>query len=290
MNIAPYWARARLGDFFGWGWSFTSQEEAQERAKQTAARNVQRHAEGTLGGESDWYYADRPMREPILREFRDDTGALQALVTRNSQGCLVLNTSGALFVDVDFAPESKPAPAPKPWGGFLGLFAKKPPPPPPPPPTPASPEAHVAAQAEAWTRNHPDWNWRVYRTKAGMRLLATQAVFGPNDDIVEQAFQALDADTLYRRLCHSQQCFRARLTPKPWRCGMAACPAKWPCQSDRETRDFQAWTDLYMRQSARFATCRFITEIGSGAVAQELAPLVAFHDKATLCDQDLPLA
>ncbi len=61
------------------------------------------------------YYLDRPMREPVLREVKKDNGELAAVVTRNSYGCLVLNTARVMFVDVDL-PELKPE------GGFWSRF------------------------------------------------------------------------------------------------------------------------------------------------------------------------
>ena len=40
----------------------------------------------------------------------------------------------------------------------------------------------------------------------------------------DQVFDTLGADPPYRRLCRTQKCFLARLTPKPWRCGVAKPP------------------------------------------------------------------
>ncbi len=67
---------------------------------------------------------------------------------------------------------------------------------------------------------HPDWGWRIYRTKAGFRLLATHRPVFPSEPLAEEAFQEFKADILYRKLCVNQKCFRARLTPKSWRCGV----------------------------------------------------------------------
>ena len=76
------------------------------------------------------------------------------------------------------------------------------------------------AKVENWTRNNPDWGWRIYRTRAGLRLLATHALFDPEAAASDGVFDALGADPLYRQLCKTQKCYRARLTPKPWRCGI----------------------------------------------------------------------
>jgi hypothetical protein len=51
-------------------------------------------------------FADRPIREEILRELRDPWGASEAIVTRNGYGAEVLNTARLLFADIDDPPRS----------------------------------------------------------------------------------------------------------------------------------------------------------------------------------------
>ena len=47
------------------------------------------------------YYADRPLREEVLRRVEGADGTLLGLVTRNAYGCEVLNTDKVMFVDGD---------------------------------------------------------------------------------------------------------------------------------------------------------------------------------------------
>jgi len=149
MNIPQHWHRAQRGEFFGWGWSSENEAAARAMAESQLAKVEQLYAAGELRDRQRRYYSDRPMREPVLREFRAADGTLSALVTRNSYGCLVLNTARALFVDVDF-PEAPPASA-----GLLGrLFGKN--------PAPAPDHAAVAlAKAAAWAASRPGWSWRT---------------------------------------------------------------------------------------------------------------------------------
>lgn len=44
--------------------------------------------------------------------------------------------------------------------------------------------------------------------------------FDPLDAAVSKCFQALGADPTYVRMCRNQRCFRARVSPKPWRIGI----------------------------------------------------------------------
>ena len=212
MNFPPYWARGKSGDFLCWRWSANSLAEAQSLAEQAARQLADRFRAGDFP-ERHGYYPDRPMREPVLREFKNGTGELAAVITRNSYGCQVLNTKRAMFVDIDL-------PEPKPDGLLKRLFGG------PKIPSPDPAQTKAIAKADAWATAHPGWGWRIYRTRAGLRLLATHDIFEADGPIAQAVFESLGADPLYRKLCQAQKCFRARLTPKPWRCGVNAKPAR----------------------------------------------------------------
>jgi hypothetical protein len=61
-------------------------------------------------------------------------------------------------------------------------------------------------------------SWRVYRTCAGFRAICTSKFFRedemPNGQLI---LEKLGSDCRYIKLCKVHNCFRARLTPKPWR-------------------------------------------------------------------------
>lgn len=265
MNFPKFWAKGQSGDFATWRWSNTSAEEAKIEAQKVAQRLAAQFAAGGKPGER-YGYTDRPLREPVLREMRDSSGKLAAVVTRNSYGCQVLNSTDALFVDIDF-----PLGRPK---GLLGwLFGNR----------TATNEAATKdslSKAGAWARAHPGWNWRIYRTKAGLRLLATHAIFDPTDPLCEQVFNAVDADRLYRKLCQTQKCFRARLTPKAWRCKLSHPPARWPFDNAAGEQAFANWDAKYQAACRGKATCLLVDK-GSGQVHAELRELVALHDEMT---------
>jgi hypothetical protein len=63
-------------------------------------------------------------------------------------------------------------------------------------------------------------SYRVYRTCNGCRVICTSRCF-PIDEqhfIGFRLMRFLRCDPLYIALCDRQKCYRARLTPKPWRC------------------------------------------------------------------------
>ncbi len=276
MNFPPFWARGASGDFSCWRWSNQSLADAQSLAIQAAQQLAERFRHGDIP-QHRGYYPDRPFREPVLREIKNRADKTVAAVTRNSYGCLVLNTARAMFVDVDL-------PEPKRPGLFQRLFGK------PEIVPPANSQNDAVAKAELWARNHSDWGWRIYRTRAGLRLLATHAVFDPETAAADGVFDALGADPLYRRLCQTQKCFRARLTPKYWRCDGSRPPARWPFENEKAEIRFQKWQAKYEQHAAAYATCEFMRQIGNRDVHPDVQLILSLHDETTRADSKLELA
>jgi hypothetical protein len=243
-------------------------------------RLAERLRSGTPPRPGDGYYASRPLREPVEGELLDADGTPRALITRNSYGCLVLNTARALFVDIDL-----PEPPRKSAGFFAVLFGKKT----EQPPDDTALQAALAKAAD-WARANAPWQWRAYRTRAGLRLLATHALFEPDAPGTDALFIALDADPLYRRLCKAQKCFRARLTPKPWRCGHHAATDRWPFADARSEQRFEKWKAAYIGASRDYATCELVATIGEAPTHQALSELVTLHDQAARVGSGLELA
>ena len=279
MNFPPFWARAKAVDFVCWRWSFKSMAEAEALAAQALEQLMARFKSGDIPRSSHGgYYPNRPFREQIIREIRNPAGETSAVITRNSYGCLVLNTARVMFVDIDLL-------EPKKSGGlFRRLFGKS------QATQPDNLRTEAIARVENWTRNHPEWGWRVYGTRSGLRLLATQGLVEANSAMADGVFEALGADPLYRKLCKAQQCFRARLTPKPWRCGLREKPARWPWVEAKQEQRFQKWEAKYQGCAANWATCEFVKQIGNPTVHAEVGTILDLHDAPTRAESKLPLA
>lgn len=287
MKFPAYWSRATVEekDGFGkpvrfscWRWSNVSQDDAQQSALAAARRIVQ-----TLiaGDPLDRYgYGSRPLREPVMQQFDAATGEPLAAITQNAYGALVLNTARVLFADVDFAPVS----AGQQIGHFFKRWFDR----------TARPPGEVVRQ-ETYERirkfadDHQRWTARLYRTHSGYRLLATHDLFDPTGDATAAAFDRLGVDPLYRRLCREQESFRARLTPKPWRCGHTANTIPWP-RDEQQQRDFDAWNARYVERQASFATCRLEETFGAGHAHPEAQQVVELHDRLTRAEEELALA
>jgi hypothetical protein len=145
-------------------------------------------------------------------------------------------------------------------------------------------------KVEGLLSDHPQFGLRVYRTMAGLRVLVTHALFDPGADSTRQLMESIGTDPLYVRLCRAQQCFRARLTPKPWRCDHTANHVAWPREDEKERLRFEKWQAKYLERQAKYATCRFLTALGSDAVHPEAEPVIEIHDRLTRCGEALELA
>lgn len=138
---------------------------------------------------------------------------------------------------------------------------------------------------------NPKWNWRVYRTPHGMRLLATHNTFDPRSDDVQACFDFFKADYLYASMCKLQNCFRARVSPKPWRIDMYALEPRtvWPLgEKAKEKRD--AWVTTYDALARNYASCRYLCDVGSGTVCAEAKQVVLAHDEKARALVNLSLA
>ena len=92
------------------------------------------------------------------------------------------------------------------------------------------------------------------------------------------------------RLCKVQECFRARLTPKPWRCSHYVNRTAWPRDGATQQQRFDKWLATYMARQSQYATCRYLSTLGSNAVHADVATIIEVHDKITRCNEPLELA
>ena len=325
MIVPQYWAEGRLQHrdkrrqvtVRRFGWSDVSQADAQANAD----ARVQAALARLVAGEK------LPKREPkipyngaagvpIREEIVGRHG--ETIITRNSYGARCLNTPNVLFVDIDF--QDKPgmrltgaifallllAAGAIAWGlhskwygigaavlavilGYgistrLNNLAQR---------ARGGVEGAVRARIATFIATHPDWHLRLYRTPAGMRVLAMHRTFDPEEPAVAECFHALGADPIYTRMCLNQHCFRARVSPKPWRIGIAAhmrpSPGVWPVKPER-LPDRNRWIEAYEQVARDYASCRFVEDVGSGAVSPEAQAVQVLHDELCQATGAAPIA
>lgn len=276
MNIPKYWAKGEYasgGDrpFIAWQWSDTSfaqaQQLASDKAREIAIKFQNRQ-------QLDRYsYGRNPLREEIIQSIKNAGGNEIGVITRNLYGALVLNAANAMFIDIDF-PEKGSS------GGIGKLFGGK---------TPSQDQVYLQT-IEQWAQTHRDWGIRVYRTFGGLRCLITNELFDPTQETSLALMRELQSDPLYVTLCRQQESFRARLTPKPWRCGANQPPSRYPWDSVSQEHRYREWEQAYQRTAARYTTCRLVKQIGDAAPHPDIAPILAVHDEMACSTNNLSLA
>jgi hypothetical protein len=285
MKIARYWARGKAeaepksGKRFtvgSWRWSELSQEEAEQRAS-VAAQSVARRIEAGAPLPQGYGYGDRPPREEILEEIQDAGGETVAIITRNSYGALVLSTRDLMFIDIDIPLES---PTARFFRMLKSLFGSK----------GDDPESRLQKEIAARANLERSYTFRLYRTCAGFRCAITNKPVSPNDPASKRLLEEFGADPLYVKLCVSQQNYRARLTPKYWRCGARRPPNRFPWTTPEDEQTYRAWEKEYEEQSRQFATCRLVKQFGAQEGGAEFRALIKLHDELTGANTELKLA
>ena len=251
-----------------------------------------------------------PIREEIVEQFGE------TIITRNSYGARCLNSPNVFFADVDFNEGTScsltmrmigilsAAALLLAWWTGSGMVAIV-----------LLVLAIPAGNLLAWAINrsfinsnggseeialarvrnfigkNPNWNVRIYRTPIGMRVLATHQTFDPNEPIVAECFKEIAADRRYVVMCERQACFRARVSPKPWRIGISQRlrGGVWPIDDHRMFHR-KAWIDQYEFVSTSYASCKFIESIGSGMVHNEIRDVIEVHDRLSQANSTLPIA
>jgi hypothetical protein len=127
--------------------------------------------------------------------------------------------------------------------------------------------------------------FRVYETCAGMRLIITGRTFPAGSDESRKILRKFNADPLYAMLCTKQQCYRARLTPKPYRMRLKAHRINYP-RTEPEQQSVEQWLETYKRASDRFATYKFVNEFGRPGHNA----VIKYHDNVTKARESLALA
>ncbi|WP_154402052.1 hypothetical protein [Ornithinimicrobium cavernae] len=263
-----------------WGWSTTSAADA---AQVAAQRLTDVRARLASGAElQPWkYYPRMPLREETLAEITGADGRLLAVVTRNRYGAEVLNTDLFLIADIDL-PE--PARAPGAGGRLLSrLFGRRQ----EPSAAVPTPEQEALERVARFAAARPDLGVQTYRTAAGLRVLVTGGDLPPGTPASEGVLGQLQSDPVYQLLCATHQTYRARLTPKPWRCGHRALSVSWPYEE--RSGEAAQWQARYEERSAQFATVRRLSVAGPPPTDEE-AQVIAWHDRVARATEDLPLA
>jgi hypothetical protein len=211
------------------------------------------------------YVMDDAICEQVIDRIHAHGGEEIGVISRNAYGSLVLNVPSVMIIDIDVEAKVKQP------GFFAKLFGAK----------PVSRDSLVTERLERihkWQRQHPDYAFRIYRTAAGLRAIVANRIFNHVDPPVLRTMEELDSDPLYRELCRSQKCFRARLTPKPWRIGCKSPADKFPFDTLESEQGFRAWHAEYLDRAKPWGVCEFLELVGPPETHPIARQIIEVHD------------
>lgn len=269
MKFAKYWSEVSVAvdeAIFGinklsaWGASNENQAQAGINALERATRLGQLVSRG-VEALREYEYWNGYIREEVLDEITNEDGRVLAVLTRNSYGAIVLNTESVLFGDIDVA---EPGLLTK----LLQIFGKA-----------KKDKAFFISKVEQYQKQNPLYTIKVYETFAGLRVVVTNQVFENYSAPAKAIFSALGADPLYVRLCEAQSCFRARLTPKPWRIKLDRPTSRFPRHEQSDINDFANWVQNYDAASKSVSTVKLIAIFGNDFEHPDVTRVLAVHDK-----------
>jgi hypothetical protein len=289
------------------GWSDIDEASAKQHAEQRVSDVISELKKGNKVRRIDHKVPYNgaeglPIREEIIEEHGD------IVITRNSYGALCLNTPNVLFADIDFENEPNiyvkitsvilvflaafvPAYWYQAWWILLaGLilyssvvsllhgFLDK---------VKGGEIEHGLKVIRVFSLKHPHLNLRIYRTPNGYRVLVMNQLFKPKEESTIDILNELNSDRVYVAMCRNQNCFRARVSAKPWRIGIdriRPSPGVWPIKQERMS-ERSAWVKNYEDISADYAACKFIEHCGSDVLIPETKRVQELHDKLCKASQ-----
>lgn len=272
VKIAPHWIRDQrsiAGRVFTLrAWSFQSLEEARERLEAKARRLE--HFYRSAGSADDVAQLRHDLRRlndqtmeysTVLTETVVDVIDAHNTITRNHYGAEVLNSTDTCFLDVDAFPPSLVE-------RITSLFTS----------TQRHDQDRLLEAASRICREHAGMAMRVYRTARGWRVVAAAPGLTPDSPLAATLYRRLRVDPLYAALCSKQACWRARLTPKPYRMRPELPgPYPQPKSSAESQADTDAWVAAYREKSAGKAVCRLVDTLGPSINTR----IVQEHDSRT---------
>lgn len=312
MIVPRYWSESKTKKVFDgrhftikrFGWSDISEHEAKNHADARLEEAV-----NTLETEGDVRRIDHkipyngaegiPIREEVISKHQD------VVISRNSYGALCLNTPDVLFADIDFAYEAASKINViafilllicavftglffKSWLAlFLGaiaaaIFSS----------TLANSihrmilalnggyERKALDRIKKVSQDNPELHFRIYRTPLGFRVLLMNDTYCPTSDSALELLEDLQSDRIYIQMCKNQNCFRARVSPKPWRIGIERLkpqPGVWPIKEER-MEEYRDWVDKYENIVKNYSSCHYLMTLGSDKVVAKAEFVRKIHD------------
>ena len=127
-------------------------------------------------------------------------------------------------------------------------------------------------------------DFRIYETSKGVRVIGKKYI-DPNGANYELMMRKLAVDWLYIVLSQKQNCYRARISPKPYRTRIETIKVRSPL--DCETEQYREWAEIYERASENYQVVKHVLSLGKDFSAD---PVIRMHDSVCKAFDDKTLA
>ncbi len=228
-----------------WGGSNSSESDARENARIKAEKIQTKINSGSL----DEAY-EVAIREHIVTEINSSN-----VVTVCRYGAQVLNTEQYTILDLDDYPVD-----------FFDIFRGL---------SKMSKKERIVHKFKQKLKKRPQLgdDFRIYETAKGIRVIGKKYV-SPQDKKYRSLMRFFYVDWIYIEMSRKQNCYRARLTPKPYRMRGKTFRVTSPLIC--ETPEYKEWSTEYQQRSQNFSVVRLIETIGSNF---SMDPVIRLHDK-----------
>ncbi|UTA47310.1 hypothetical protein L1F30_14200 [Simiduia sp. 21SJ11W-1] len=194
-----------------------------------------------------------PIKEKLVEVLNDDN-----VITVCRYGALILNSREYTILDLDDYPID-----------FLDIFRGL---------GKLSKKERIVYKFEAKIKKQLAFgqDFRIYETAKGIRVIGKTFV-APEQPRFTRWMRALFVDWLYIEMSKRQGCYRARLTPKPFRMKIKTLKIRSPLDCD--TQAYKEWAAMYAERAKDFSVVRLIKTLGRDFSHE---PVVRAHDQ--LCN------
>ncbi|SMF46665.1 hypothetical protein SAMN02745866_02986 [Alteromonadaceae bacterium Bs31] len=229
-----------------------AKHEALLRAKEIEARISKRRPKGEY--------------EAGVREFVSEILDASNIVTVCRYGASILNTDQYTVLDLDDYAKSI-------WDVFKPLKG-------------LSKKERIIFKFEEFLSKNPEIgsDFRIYETANGIRVIGKKYL-DPTDRKYSRLMSKLNVDWLYLILSRKQQCYRARLTPKPYRLGIKTIKVHTPLVC--KTQAYKNWSIMYDDAALNYTVAKYVKSIGRDFSFEKA---VRFHDLQCKSSEELKLA
>lgn len=180
--------------------------------------------------------------EVAIKEYIDEVIDDSNIITVCRYGAKILNTTSYTIFDLDDYPVD-----------FFDYFKavkrlKK--------------KDRIVYKFEERVRKFPELgtDFRVYETAKGVRVIGKKYI-DPSSKGYTRLMRRLCVDWIYIQLSKKQKCYRARLTPKPYRMKINTIKVKSPL--DCKNENYLNWEKAYTEKSRDYSVVRLVKSLGS---------------------------